>query len=249
MNTGCDSGGVATHGRIRPVPARPDSLLWWRAGIVSAMTFLVGALGHVGTGGLLPGWFALGTMFAVGTAISAVVLARPASARRIVALVVLGQTACHGLLSVTAGHAGDAGDAGAATAFAPTTSPGSLPVSDGARVGSLQDHYEATVGTPAAGSALTLPDPAALLDHLPMFLAHTLVAVLVGLWLAAGERALWSLLTLVFAAVVALLVMPAAIPVVARRRAPLRRRPATLPSLARVGRTVVRRGPPALLAV
>jgi hypothetical protein len=152
MNTGCDSGGGATHGRIRSVPARPDSLLWWRAGIVSAMTFLVGAVGQVGTGGRLPPWFALGGMFALGTAISAVV--HPASARRIVALVVLGQTACHGLLSVTAGHAGDAV---VVTTSAPTTGPGSLPVSNGARVGSLQDHYEAMVGTPSAGSArLTL---------------------------------------------------------------------------------------------
>jgi hypothetical protein len=226
------------------MPARPDSLLWWRAGIVSAMTFLVGAAGHVSTGGRLPSWFALAAMFAIGTAISAVVLTHPASARRIVALVVLGQTACHGLLSLTAGHAGDA----VAVATTTPASPGSLPVSDGARVGSLQDHYEAMVGTPSGGSALTLPDPVALLDHLPMFLAHSLAAALVGLWLAAGERALWSLLALVFAAAVALLVMPAAVPVVARRSAPLRRRPATLPSLAHVGRTVVRRGPPALLA-
>ena len=244
MNAGCDSGGVATHGRIRAVPGRPDSLLWWRAGIVSAMTFLVGAVGHVSTGGRLPPWFALTAMLAVGTAISAVVLTHPASARRIVALVVLGQTACHGLLSVTAGHAGDAV---AVTAAAPT-SPGSLPVRGGARVGSLQDHYEAMLRAPSAGPALTMPDPVAVLDHLPMFLAHMLAAVLVGLWLAAGERALWSLLTLVFAAVVALVIVPPAVPVVARRRAPLRRRPATLPSLAHVGRTVVRRGPPALLA-
>ena len=226
------------------MPTRPDPLLWWRAGIVSAMTFLVGAVGHVSTGGRLPPWLALAAMFAVGTAISAVVLAQPASARRIVTLVVLGQTACHGLLSMTAGHDGDV----AVTTSAPSPSSGSLPVSDGARVGSLQDHYEAMVGTPSAGPALTLPDPVALLDHLPMFLAHTLVAVLVGLWLAAGERAVWSLLTMVFAAAVALLVVPAAVPVAARRRAPLRRRPATLPSLAHVGRTVVRRGPPALLA-
>lgn len=227
------------------MPARPDSLLWWRAGIVSAMTFLVGAVGHVSTGGRLPSWFALGAMLAVGTAISAVVLARPASTRRIVALVVLGQTACHALLSLTAGHAGDAA---ARTAPGPATGPGSLLVTKGARVGSLHDHYETMVGTPSAGSALTLPDPVALLDHLPMLLAHTLAAVLVGLWLAAGERALWSLLTLVLAAVVALLVLPEVVPIAARRRAPLRRRPATLPCLARVGRSVVRRGPPALLA-
>lgn len=224
------------------MPGRPDPLLWWRAGLVSAMTFLLGAVGHVSTGGLLPSWFALAAMLGVGTATSAVVLARPASARRIVALVVLGQTACHGLFSLTAGHGGDAAQAAVAV------SPGTLPLRDGARVGSLQDHYEATVATTSAGSALTLPDPVALLDHLPMFLAHTAVAVLVGLWLAAGERALWSLLALVFGAVVALLVVPATVPLSVLRPAPLRRRPATPPPLARVARTVVRRGPPALLA-
>jgi hypothetical protein len=230
---------------IPAMPTRPDSLLWWRAGIVSAMTFLVGAIGHVSTGGLLPSWFALAAMFAVGTAITAVFLARPASARRIVALVVIGQTACHGMLSLSAGHTG----AARAVAAPPVSGPGALPVGDGGRLGSLQDHYEAMVGTPSTGrSALTMPDPTALVDHLPMFLAHTVVAVLVGLWLAAGERALWALLTLVFTAVVALLVVPVAVPVTARRRAPLRRRPATLPSLARVARSVVRRGPPALLA-
>lgn len=227
------------------MPARPDSLLWWRAGIVSAMTFLIGAVGHVSTGGLLPSWFALAAMFAVGTAICAVFLAHPASVRRIVALVVLGQTACHGLLSLTAGHTGHTGDAAAAPR---APAPGGLPVSDGARVGSLQDHYEAMVGTPSAGSGLTLPDPAALLDHAPMFLAHTAVAVLVGLWLAAGERAVWALLTLVFSAVVALFAVVLPVPLLARRRVVLRRRPATPPSLARVTRIVVRRGPPALLA-
>lgn len=231
---------------IRAMPDRPDSLLWWRAGMVSAMTFLLGAAGHVSTGGLLPSWVALGAMFAVGTAICAAFLARPASARRIVALVVLGQTAAHGLLSLTAGHAGQAGHAGSAAAAPQLTAPGALPLSDGQRVGSLQDHYEAMAGAPSSGSALTLPDPAALLDHAPMFLAHTVVAVLVGLWLAAGERALWSMLTLVFTAVVALFVAASPAPLPDRRAVPLRRRPATPPSLARVARVVLRRGPPAL---
>ncbi|UUZ58645.1 hypothetical protein [Nocardioides sp. B-3] len=225
------------------MPGRPDSLLWWRAVMVSAMTFLLGAVGHVSTGGLLPSRAALGAMFAVGTAISAAFLAHPASAGRIVALVVLGQTACHALLSLTAGHAGDAAAAPHAAA------PSALPLSGGERVGSLHDHYEAIVGAaPSAGSALTLPDPAAVLDHAPMFPAHTVVAVLLGLWLAAGERALFSLLTLVFTAVVALFVGLLPVPLLLRRAAPLRRRPATPPSLARVARIVVRRGPPALLA-
>lgn len=230
---------------IGPIPTRPDSLLWWRAGTVAAMTFLVGAVGHVTAGGLLPSWWALAAMFAIGTVICASVLTPPATTTRIVALVVLGQTACHGLLSMTAGHAGEAR---ATTSAGVLTGTGSLPVGAGGRVGSLQDHYDAMVATPSTGSALTIPDPAAVLDHLPMFLAHTAVAVLIGLWLAAGERAVWTVLSLVFTAVVALLVMPTALPVAVRRVAVLRRRPATLPSLARVARHVTRRGPPALLA-
>jgi hypothetical protein len=184
-------------------------------------------------------------MFAIGTTICAAALTRPATTTRIVALVVLGQTACHGLLSMTAGHAGEARATPSAGAV---TDPGSLPVGAGGRVGSLQDHYDAMVATPSTGSALTIPDPAALVDHLPMFLAHTAVAVLVGLWLAAGERAVWTLLSLVFTAVVALLVSPSTVAVASRRVVPVRRRPATLPSLARVTRHVERRGPPALLA-
>lgn len=226
------------------MPNRPDSLLWWRAGMVAAMTLLLGAVGHVSGGGLLPSWLALAAMCVLSVPLCAVHLARPASTRRIMALVVSGQTACHVLLSVSAGHNGD-------RAGAPPRDPigtSALPAIEGPRVGSLHDHYEATVGTPLAAQMLSVPDPIALLDHLPMFLAHTVVAALVGLWLAAGERALWALLTMVFTAVVALCVVPVAPSVVARPGMVLRRRPATLPSLARVSRCVVRRGPPALLA-
>lgn len=227
------------------MPAHPDSLLWWRAGMLSAMTLLLGAVGHVSSGGLMPSWWVLAAMLATGSTVCATVLTRPASTRRILALVVLGQTACHALLSMTAGHVGDPA---AGVAVGPTGS-GTLPVSDGGRIGSLQDHYDAMLAEPSTNAALTMPDPAALLDHLPMFLAHTVAALLVGLWLAAGERAVWTLLSLVFTAVVSLLVVPTTIPLPARRLAPLRRRPATPPSLARVARDVVRRGPPALLAV
>jgi hypothetical protein len=197
----------------------------------------------VSGGGLLPSWLVLGAMLVMGTPMCAVVLARPASTRRIVSIVVSGQAACHAVLSLTAGHRGDPAGSG------PIAAVGQLPVNEGPRVGSLQDHYEATtIGTRSAGPALSVPDPGAMLDHLPMFLAHAAVAVLVGLWLAAGERALWALLNLVFAAVVALLVLPTAGPLVCGRPTPVRRRPAALPSLARVSRCVVRRGPPALLA-
>lgn len=210
-----------------------------------AMTFLLGAVGHVSGGGLLPSWPVLAAMSVISTPLCAVFLVRPASTRRIVALVVSGQTACHVLLSVSAGHSGDP------VGMPPLdpTGASALPAVEGSRVGSLHDHYEATISTHSSvAQALSMPDPIAILDHLPMFLAHTVVAILVGLWLAAGERALWALLTMVFAAVVALCVVPLAPSLVARPRMVLRRRPATLPSLARASCCVVRRGPPALLA-
>ena len=224
--------------------ARTESLLWIRAGVVSSLALLIGAVGHVSGGGLLPSWLVLAAMSVISTPLCAAFLARPASTRRIVALVVSGQTACHVLLSVSAGHSGD-------PVGAPPLDPtgaSALPAMEGPRVGSLHDHYEATIGTHSAAQALSVPDPIAMLDHLPMFLAHIAVAVLVGLWLAAGERALWALLTMAFAAVVALCVVPVASSLVARSGVVLRRRPATLPSLARASRCVVRRGPPALLA-
>ncbi len=228
------------------MPARPDPLLWWRATMVSALTFLVGAVGHVSAGGRLPSWFALAAMLAIGTTITALVLSRPASTARIVGLVVLGQSACHGLLSLTAGHGGATGDG---TRGMLVMGVGGLPVADGARVGSLQDHYEAMVAGGAGDSALTVPDPSAMLDHLPMFLVHSLAAVVVGLWLAAGERAVLTLLSLAVAVLIAVLAWPTLVPVATPGRVPVRRRRGALPSLARVARCVVRRGPPAVLAV
>ncbi len=232
------------------MPTRPDALLWGRAVVLTASTFLVGALGHVTAGGLLPGPVALVSMLAVGTTLAAALLARPASARLLVALVVGGQTLVHAALSLTAGHAADARTAPAATATPARSGSlsGSLPTDAGGRVGSLQDHYESTVGAPAA-TGLTVPDPAALLDHLPMFLAHAAAGVVVGLWLALGERAVWSLLALAVRRVLAPLVV--LLPITPARRPrpalvhlhPVHRTPRD-----RVARSVVRRGPPALLA-
>lgn len=243
VNSDRASGVLATAWNNPPVVERTDSLVWARAGVVAALTFLLGAVGHVSGGGLLPSGLVLAAVLVIGTPLCAVVLARPASTRRIVTLVVAGQTACHVLLSLSAGHRGDSVDA------PPLHGPSPVAVVEGPRVGTLHDHYEATIGAPPSAQALSVPDPIAVLDHLPMFLAHTAVAVLVGLWLAAGEQALWAVLTMVFAALVARCVVPRAVFLVARPRSVLRRRPASLPSLGRASRCVVRRGPPALLAV
>lgn len=234
------------------MPHRPDALLLWgRAAVLTGFTFLVGALGHTTAGGLLPGAPALALMLVAGTTFAAAFLSRPASARLLVALVVVGQTLVHGALGLTAGHGTSAGHetSGGATgphASAPLT--GGLPTGPGGRVGSLQDHYESTVAAPPA-TGLTVPDPAALLEHLPMFLAHTAAGVLVGLWLAVGERAVWALLALAVRTVLAPLVV--LLPLTPSRRprpAVAHLHPLHRTTLARVARSVVRRGPPALLA-
>ena len=231
----------------RARPSRP-LLLWGRAGVLTGSTFLVGALGHVTAGGLLPGVPALLLLLATGTTVAAVFLSRPASTRLLVGLVVVGQTLVHGALSLTAGQAAGHGAGHGAASYRHAPLPGSLPTGSGGRVGSLQDHYEATVAAPVA-TGLTVPDPAALLDHAPMFLAHAVAGVLVGLWLAVGERAVWALLALAVRTVLAPW-SPSSSLTPARRPRPAvaHLHPLHRTALDRVDRSVVRRGPPVLLA-
>jgi hypothetical protein len=193
----------------------------------------------------------------VTTAVAAPFLTRRASVRRIVALLVAGQATLHGALTVLAGHAGDA----------PAAAPGSGQgfVFDGGqteRTGSYLDQVAAmqpagSVGAPAHGSV-----PGHLVEHLAdqgvaMLLAHLAAVVAVGVWLAVGERALWTVLALTTTRLLDLVARAAAVLLGAWavlvshvRRAPYlgstRRHVVPLPQL--LDQVVARRGPPALLA-
>ncbi|WP_426246698.1 hypothetical protein [Nocardioides sp. LHG3406-4] len=223
-------------------------LVWSRALAMAAVTMLAGVVGHVSADGLLPGLPVLTGLLVIALVLSAALLNRPASRRRIVTLLVFGQTAVHVALTVTAGHAGDRRGT-----TVPHIGAGGLPDVDGRRLGSLMDSYDATVGTTSA-VAPAVPVGHLINDlsaHASMMLAHLAAAALVGLWLAAGERALWSLVALAsraalgpLAAAVAacrVVVVPptSVVPITAEPRPP--RAPELL------SRVVVRRGPPALL--
>ena len=223
-------------------------LVWSRASALAAVTMLAGAVGHVSADGLLPGAPVLAGLSVVTLVLCAALLHRPASRRRVVALLVAGQTAVHVALTVTAGHVDDR----TATPTHPVGT-GALPVVDGRRVGSLMDSHDAAVGASAATPVLPVGHLVSDLSaHAPMMLAHLAAAALVGLWLAAGERALWSLVALASRAAVGplavalaaarVVVAPpaAAVPVATEARPP------QVPVL--LARVVVRRGPPALLA-
>ncbi len=235
------------------------SLVLLRAAVVAALALMLGALAHVSVDGLLPSRPALVFLYLLCLAAAVPLLTRPASRLRVLAVLAGGQTLIHVGLTLTAGHRGDP------VAAPPVDVPA---LSDQSRKGSLVDQYEAlqariaasaTGGTP--GAAADAGPLAHLWDHLAeqspwMLLLHTVAVLAVGLWLAAGESALWSLLVLsgtgVFvimrsvlagAAALGVCVPPGPLSVPARRR---RRVAVPTPHLLR--RVVAYRGPPVLLA-
>lgn len=171
-------------------------VLWARAIAAGSIAFFLGVAGHVMAAGLLPGVPFLSALFAMSVLLSAPILSRPAGRLRLMALMVGGQTVIHLVLSVTAGHAGD--PTATTPAVVGSTGLRSLPVVDGHRVGSLQDAYQGMSGQPSS-LAPTLPIGHLINDltaHASMMAAHLAAAALVGLWLAYGERCLWTILAL-----------------------------------------------------
>lgn len=220
------------------------ALLWARAFLLAFLACFLGVVGHVTADGLLPGAGWLVALVLIGTLLSLPFLARPATGLRLVVLLIGGQTLVHLFLTVTAGHVGD-------RSAAPVThhSGRILPTVDGHRVGSLQDQYDAMIGSGTAQPVLPVGH---LVDdisaHAPMMAVHLLAAALVGLWLAVGERSLWTLVALA-TAVLLRLVAPLLPVLPARGLVTLPAEPAGLAAPLRLTRSVVRRGPPALLAV
>ena len=215
--------------------------IWARAALLAAVTMFLGVAAHVTADGLLPStaWLVVFAVLAVVPC--AALLARPASALRIVLTLAGGQALVHLALTVTAGHTAHAGSGH-------VHAEGTRSHLDTAG-SALETLQSAPLGTTPAG--LTASGLVGhLVDHAPMMLVHVLAAALVGLWLAVGERALWTLLALTGALVLRPLLLVralsgsavSAVPVDAPAD-PEPRPPAPTGLLARC---VVRRGPPLL---
>ncbi len=146
-----------------------------RGALLAAVVVSVGSLAHVLAGGALPGWPTMVALYGTAGAACSILLGREASALRLVTVTVGGQVIVHGVLSEVAGHAG-------------AGMPG---MSHGAHGG--MQHAEASgalVPTWLSHGVLEmLADPV-------MATLHLMAAAAVGLWLAVGERALWSLIRL-----------------------------------------------------
>jgi hypothetical protein len=239
---------------------------WSRALMLGTVAMAAGVIAHRTAAGLMPGPTALALLFVACVGVAGLFLGRPASRLRVVLLVVAGQTFIHGGLTALAGHRGDPVVPRAAPVRpVPELPP---PVGGGRRVGSLMDQYYANRPT-GQRVELSVPYPVQHLiadvtgPHVAMALGHLSAAVVVGLWLAMGERALWAVLAMsadVAARALVLVVkrsssIAAAVQMVATTLdGPTSRRllPAPLdrqPPEHLVSRSVERRGPPPALSV
>lgn len=244
------------------------ALRWGRAAVLATVAATTGVLAHLSAGGLLPGVVGMVLIFAVSLVWSAALLGRPATTRRVMLMVIASQTFTHGVLTAVAGHRGDHLAAGSASRSAalptrlPVPPPSPVTVMDGSRRAPWGEQMHAA--NPSAGAPIQLSVPSPLQHlvadftgpHAFMAAAHLLGAAVLGLWLARGERLVWSLVSLsarsgaqVISALVAAMTAPGAAQYVGRL---LRTGPATAQD-AEASRPVrwftpaaALRGPPAL---
>ncbi len=154
-------------------------LRWVRALTLASVLMGTGVAGHVAAGGVMPVPAVLVVLLAVATLVLAPGLGSPATSVRVALLVIGGQALLHASLNVLttspAGHTG-------AGMVMPGGPHGSMPMSSGMFHGSAASGETSLYWMGGA--------------HVGMLLAHLVAGLLLGLWLAAGERAAWTLVRL-----------------------------------------------------
>ncbi|MER5586644.1 hypothetical protein ABT090_34105 [Streptomyces asoensis] len=236
-----------------------------RAAVFAAVCVLLAALGHVLMSGSAVPWWTLSAGFAVTGGAGWVLAGRERGLAPVVSVVVVAQGALHSAFSWGGASAPDSG-----TGLPAHQGPGAMSgMSMGSshmgpmHMGSL--HMDAMdMGSPGPLESLSMGHLAHTgqlghhmahgADGVPsggMLAAHTLAALLTGLWLAHGERAAFRLLR----AVAGWLAAPLRLPLLALPVPPHRPRPRPADERAeRVPRltlthTIISRGPPAGTAV
>ncbi|WP_370291095.1 hypothetical protein [Nocardioides sp.] len=212
------------------------ALRWSRALVLAGVVLTAGALAHRTAGGALPGAFEIASVGLVCVVACAALLGVQRTGGGVVALTVGGQLAVHTAMGTLAGH-GPAGHAGHALSASVPPMSSSMPAMPS-----------------GAAPAWWTHGPGEFLERPGMAVAHLVAAVAVGCWLAVGEQALWSLLSIAGSQVqrltaAALLGLGAAgaIAVPVRRPRPADTALRPLPQRPIWSRGPVRRGPPVVL--
>ena len=161
-----------------------------RAGLLAGATLAVASIAHVSADGNLPSQPGMFWIWLLATVTVAPLLGRPASMRRIVALLCAGQAAIHLLLTVIAGHGPPQQRSAEAAQFATTSmlGPHAHPP------GTPAVHSHASSGAGASDVFGHLLEELTSVDGLIMTASHLVGAAVVGVWLATGEKLLWNCL-------------------------------------------------------
>jgi hypothetical protein len=208
-----------------------------RALTLPSVLFTTGLEGHAAAGGVTPTASVLVPLFALTVVAIAQFAGTPTSPARSLGLLVGGQGLLHAALQLLSGSVTTTTTLGGAATGMATVSP------------SASSHHAIHQGV-AASHGFVMSQMSG--EHVVMLLAHLAAAVVVGLWLAAGERAFWTLLALTARPVVdawqkvtaAARRPTGAVVVRCPRLLPGWSRPAAVSSLVWVAGVVSRRGPP-----
>ncbi|MFB6849659.1 hypothetical protein ACFCXS_33030 [Streptomyces sp. NPDC056373] len=215
-----------------------------RAGVFATACVLLAALGHVMmSGATVPWWTMAAGAAATGTA-GWLLAGRERGRALIVTVVVAAQAVLHETFSL-----GQTLMSGPASDPAATHTGMDMDAMDMGSMdtGGMTHMTHMTHGSGGMGHTHTMGGSASF----GMLAAHLLAAVLCGLWLAYGERAVFRVLRAAAARLTAPLRMLLALPVPARRPSVCRRRTAFRSALARflLCCSVTSRGPPVGAAV
>lgn len=194
------------YGRVND-PCVGPGLRVARGVVAAAVAVGLGLTAHVSAGGLLPpaGWMILIVAGAATVAVAS--MGSPAGFVRLMVLVGGGQFATHLMLTALAGHDGDHRPVRVPL----TNAQERIADVDSGRSGSLHDLMMGRV-EPSTDGDFVLPHWAShIVDdvtgpHAAMAVAHLAAAAIVAWWLARGEQALWTVLTLLGASVMQALV-------------------------------------------
>ncbi|MGX1267293.1 hypothetical protein [Streptomyces phaeoluteigriseus] len=220
-----------------------------RSAMFAGLCVLLAALGHVLMSGSTVAWWTMAAGFVATSGVGWSLAGRERGLPLVVSVVVVAQGALHSAFSLAQSAAGSATDSVAHRSSGMSAdSMGSMPM-DAMGMG------------PTGSLGVSHSVHAASLGHLAhdmggmsplgMLAAHTLAALLSGLWLAHGERAAFRVLR----AVAGWLAAPLRLPTALATAPPLRPRPRTkrkrserVPRLP-LAHTIISRGPPAGTAV
>lgn len=215
-----------------------------RAALFAAVCVLLAALGHVLMSGSTVPWWTTAAGFGATSAVGWCLASRERGLPLVMSVAVLAQGTLHSAFSpAMSARAGDALDD--AVAHRMSGDSGGVPT------GAVNAMSGTGHSAHAGHFGQLVPDVGGGSSSLGMLAAHTLAALLSGLWLGHGERAAFRVLRAVAGWLAAPLRLPGdrAVPPAHRPRPrPLRERAARVPRLT-LAHTIVSRGPPAGTAV